>query len=128
MYEQKDIEKLKLIVEKIELIEEIVYDFQAISLALKDKKMGKPSITMHLISMAEQFNRLKNDGAYEILSKFDQKDLKGSYDIRNFIAHDYEGVNLMIVEMVVREKLPKIKAVILEILKENINENNNCTQ
>ncbi|MBD3842085.1 MAG: DUF86 domain-containing protein [Campylobacterales bacterium] len=127
MYEQKDIDKLKLIVEKIELIEEIVQDFKAISLALKDKKMGKPSITMHLISMAEQFNRLKNDGAYEILSKFDQSDLKGSYDIRNFIAHDYEGVNLMIVEMVVREKLPKIKAVTLEILKENIDENTNCS-
>ena len=118
MCEQKDIEKLKLIVEKIELIEEIVKDFTAISLALKDKKMGKPSITMHLISMAEQFNRLKNDGAYNVLSRFDKNDLKGSYDIRNFIAHDYEGINLVIVEMVVREKLPKIKSVSLEILKE----------
>jgi len=120
MYKQTDLDKLKLIIEKIELIEEIVEDFSAISLALKDKKMGKPSITMHLISMAEQFNRLKNNGAYEILSKFDQKDLKGSYDIRNFIAHDYEGVNLMIVEMVVREKLPKIKSVSIGILKEDI--------
>lgn len=76
---------------------------------------------MHLISMAEQFNRLKNDGAYELLSMFDQNDLKGSYDIRNFIAHDYEGVNVIIVEMVIREKLPKIKKIVLEILSNKIN-------
>ena len=120
MCDQKDLDKLKLIVEKIELIEEIVEDFKAVALALKDKKMGKPSITMHLISMSEQFNRLKNDGAYEILSRFDKNDLKGSYDIRNFIAHDYEGVNLMIIEMVVRDKLPKIKSVALNLLAENM--------
>lgn len=118
MYSFEDVIKIKVIIEKIELINEIVCDFGAISTALKDKKMGRPSIVMHLLAMAEQFNRLKNDGAYEVLGRFDKEDLKGSYDIRNFIAHDYEGVNLAIIEMVIRTKLPKIKSVCDEILRE----------
>jgi uncharacterized protein with HEPN domain len=111
MYNLEDSVKIKIIIEKIELINEIVCDFGAISMALEDKKMGRPSIVMHFLAMADQFNRLKNDGAYEILGCFDKEDLKGSYDIRNFIAHDYEGVNLAIIEMVIRTKLPKIKLV-----------------
>ena len=117
MYSLEDTVKIKIIIEKIDLIEEIVCDFGAISTALKDKKMGRPSLVMHLLAMAEQFNRLKNDGAYEILGRFDKEDIKGSYDIRNFIAHDYEGVNLAIIEMVIRTKLPKIKAVCVLIIK-----------
>ena len=34
------------------------------------------------------------------------------------IAHDYEGVNLSVIEYVIREKLPKLKTTIETILKE----------
>lgn len=47
-------------------------------------------ITIHLTSIAEQFDKLSKDGEFKILSKFDKNDLKGSYDIRNYIVHDYE--------------------------------------
>jgi len=117
MYNEEDVISLKLILEKIEMIEEIVNDFGFITIALQDKKMGRPSLLMHLISMAEQFNRLKNNNAFEILSKFEKEDLKGSYDIRNFIAHDYEGTNLVIIEMIIRTKLPKLKNTVVSILK-----------
>jgi uncharacterized protein with HEPN domain len=73
---------------------------------------------MHLIAIAEQFNKLKNENEFELLSKFDKNDLKGSYDVRNFIAHDYEGINLVIVEMVIREKLPHLKETILNLINE----------
>ena len=116
----EDIQSLKLISEKIALINEIVEDFGSITKALKDKKMGKPSILMHLISIAEQFNRLKNNNAFEILIHFNKDDLKGSYDIRNFIAHDYEGVNLAIIETIIREKLLKIDTTIKKILDKEI--------
>lgn len=36
--------------------------------------------------------------------------------MRNFIAHDYEGVNLSIVELVIKEKLLKMKETVLKIL------------
>jgi uncharacterized protein with HEPN domain len=109
-------DRLNIILEKIVFIENIVNQFGSITKALSDNMIGKPSILMHLIAIAEQFNKLKEGNEFEILSKFDKRDLKGSYDIRNFIAHDYEGVNLMIVELVIREKIPKIKNIIIDIL------------
>jgi len=116
MFNPEDVQKLERIAEKINFINEITNDFGSIQSALKDKKSGKPSIMIHLLSMSEQFNRLKDNSSFDILSKFDKEDLKGSYDIRNFIAYDYEGVNLPIIEMVIRIKLPKIKAVVDDLL------------
>jgi len=31
---------------------------------------------------------------------------------RNYIAHDYEGVNKQIIEMIIREQLPLLKSQI----------------
>ena len=93
-----------------------------IELRKKDEFISEPDsnelrtiFNQHLYS--KLFDKLSKDGEFEILSKFDKNDLKGSYDIRNYIVHDYEGLNLMIIEVVIREKLPKIKDVVLELLK-----------
>ena len=72
---------------------------------------------MHLTSIAEQFARLSLDAEYKILSQFDKNDLKGSSDVRNYIAHDYEGVNLSVIEHIIREKLPQIKLDIEKLQK-----------
>lgn len=119
MSDSRDAERVQTIIEKIDLILEIVNESSGIVAALSDTKLRRPAILMHLIAMAEQFEKLKNDAAFEILSYFDREDLKGSYDIRNFIAHDYEGINLPIIEMVIREKLPHIKSCAIEALKES---------
>ncbi len=71
---------------------------------------------MHLTSIAEQFDKLLHNGELEILSIFDKEDIKGSYELRNFIAHDYEGVDLYIVEDVIEQRLPVIKERINKIL------------
>ena len=113
------IDRLNNIVRKINFIENIVKSKNGIICALEDEENSRASIMMHLTSIAEQFDKLSKDGEFEILSKFDKNDLKGSYDIRNYIVHDYEGLNLMIIEVVIREKLPKIKEVVVNIL-ENI--------
>lgn len=110
-------DRLSNILNKINFIEEVVLEFGTITQALDDEKMGKPSILMHLISIAEQFNKLKEDNEFKILENFNKDDLRGSYDIRNFIAHDYDGVNLFIVESVIREKLPKIKNIIVKLVE-----------
>ncbi|WP_298693754.1 HepT-like ribonuclease domain-containing protein [uncultured Sulfuricurvum sp.] len=117
MSEQHDIERLQTIIEKIDLILEIVNESGGIVAALSDTKLKRPAILMHLVAMAEQFEKLKNDAAFTILSHFDREDLKGSYDIRNFIAHDYEGINLPIIEMVIRDKLPHIKLCAISALQ-----------
>jgi len=55
------------------------------------------------------------------LSIFDENDVKGMYDVRTYIAHDYEGVNLAIVEWIIRNGLPKFKKQCETLIKNTIN-------
>ena len=110
--------RLETISNKIELIGEVVKMFDdSITKALKNDVYGKPAIMMHLVALAEQFDKLKNDNAFEILMHYDKDDLKGAYDVRNFIAHDYDGINIAIIEMIIREKLPQIYKITNTLLK-----------
>ena len=111
MYNSDDLDRLKLLLQKIDYIFDICNN--GIVQALEDVKMQRPAILMHLTSIAEQFSKLK-DG--NILNKFDNDDIKGAIDTRNFIAHDYEGINLPIIEFIIRERLPVIKNIIKEII------------
>ena len=108
--------RLEVIKKKIEFIESICLEDGNITASLLDEKRSRASILMHLTSIAEQFHKLSEDAEFEILSQFDKEDLKGSYDVRNYIAHDYEGINLSIIEHIIREKLPKMKKIINHIL------------
>ena len=105
-------ESLILIKDKIEKINDIVAQYHSIVAALEDETLARPAILMHLVSIAEQFGRLQNAMEYDILSKFDKEDVRGAFAVRNFIAHDYEGINIAIVESVIREYLPRIKHII----------------
>jgi len=106
---KESISKVYLILEKIDYIEQIVQNSGAITKALEDSITQRPAILMHLTAIAEQFNKLKQEHADDILNSFDDKDIKGMYDVRTYIAHDYEGVNLAIVEWIIRNGLPKFK-------------------
>ena len=103
MYNSEDIDRIRLIRTKIEYILEICSI--GIVKALEDEKITKPAIMMHLTSIAEQFSKIKNS---ELLSNFDNEDVKGAIDTRNFIAHDYEDV--------IKQRLPIIKQSVLNIL------------
>lgn len=80
----KDIEKLNFIVENISNIEEIIKRHDGIVNALKDKVEARPAILMAFLQIGETLNKLQN--TYETLNI---DDIKGAYEIRNFIAHDY---------------------------------------
>ncbi len=111
MYNQDDLDRLKLILVKIDYILDICES--SIVKALEDKKITQPAILMHLSSIAEQFSKIKDK---KILSHFDKSDIKGAIDTKNFIAHDYESVNLSIIEFIIRERLPIIKNIIQKII------------
>ncbi|MFA5454347.1 MAG: HepT-like ribonuclease domain-containing protein [Sulfurimonas sp.] len=85
------------------------------SQAIEDKIL-KPAIRMHIIKIAEQFNKLKDDNAFDVLEKFSSNDLKGISAVRNFIAHDYDSVDDSIIEDVLRINMPIIKAVVVKEL------------
>ncbi len=74
---------------------------------------------MHLTFIAEQFDKLLHNGELEILAFFDKQDIKGSYELKNFIAHDYEGVDFYIVEDVITHRFPVIQDSNDKILKIN---------
>ena len=116
MYEP--INRIKTIEKKIILIETIINKYDGkISKALEGEVQARPAILMHLVSIAEQINKLKDENAFEILESFSKTDLKGMYDVRNFIAHDYDGVDLAIIENVLRYGLDSLKNSIEKIEK-----------
>lgn len=82
-----------------------------------EDKIVKPAIRMHIIKIAEQFAKLKDENAFKILEMFDEKDLRGISAIRNFIAHDYDSVDDSIIEDVLRHNFPKLKIDVEKILK-----------
>ncbi|MEA3554546.1 MAG: HepT-like ribonuclease domain-containing protein [Campylobacterota bacterium] len=79
--------------------------------SLLNDKMGFDATLMSLLQIGETLNKLEND--YELL---DKNDIKGAYDVGNFIAHDYEGVNKALVESITRMYIPKLKETLSKIL------------
>ena len=108
MYSPKALSRIEIIQKKIGFIQNIVANKGSVIQALEDEQNDRASILMHLTSIAEQFDKLLHSGELEILSNFDKQDIKGSYELRNFIAHDYEGIDFHIVEDVITERLPII--------------------
>jgi uncharacterized protein with HEPN domain len=53
------------------------------------------------------------------LKYFEEIDSRGLSDIRNFIAHDYDGIDLGIVENSIRYGLATLKSVCSNILNQN---------
>lgn len=111
-------DRLGVILKKINFIFSICDKNGGVVNALEDEEGARASIMMHFTSIAEQFDKLLKDGETDILGCFDKRDLKGSYDIRTYIVHDYEGINLAVLEAVIRDKLPKMKAVVETVLAE----------
>jgi len=107
--------RLQSILVSIEDIEYFIQQKGKIMMALEDRIL-KPAIRMKIITISEQFNKLKEENEFEILSHFDKEDLRGMNAVRNFIAHDYDSVDDEILEIVLRIHLPKLKSDILQIL------------
>ena len=63
---------------------------------------------MFLMQIGETLNKLyKLDSS--ILNFIELEDIKGAYAVRNFIAHDYEGVDLAFIENILRFKIEELK-------------------
>ncbi|MGB3960872.1 MAG: HepT-like ribonuclease domain-containing protein [Sulfurimonas sp.] len=114
MFSPRALDRVKVIDKKIDFIQAIVYEYGSVSKALEDEQNARTSIMMDPTSIVEQFDKLLHNGV-EILAYFEKQDIKGSYDLRNFIAHDYEGVGLYIVEDVITQRLPIIKKSVKNI-------------
>ena len=119
MFSEKALDRVRAIEKKIAFIRAIVSEKSSVIKALEDEQNSRASILMHLTSIAEQFDKLLHNGELELLSYFEKEDIKGSYELRNFIANNYEGVDLYIVEDVINERLEIIQNSVKKILETN---------
>ena len=117
MFSSKALSRVEIIKKKIEFINNIVNEKNSVIEALEDEQNSRAAILMHLTSISEQFDKLLHSGELDILKHFEKQDIKGSYELRNFIAHNYEGIDLHIVEDVIIERLP----IILESTEQVLN-------
>ncbi len=113
----KNLPKIEFIIQRIEFIENIIKRHKYVTFALKDEIEARAAILMHLSQIGEEINKID----FKILEKLNLiEDAKGAYNVRNFIVHTYEGVNLALIEKIIKEKLPILK----EKFKRYLNENN----
>ena len=108
-------EKVDFILEMIENIEKIIKRHKGIVNALNDFE-GQMAIFLGLAQIGENLSKFDD----YFIEKFDLKEEKlGAYYTRNYIVHDYEGVDLMIVENILRVHLPILKEKLLKAKNEN---------
>jgi len=109
-------EKIEFVLQRIDFIFRTVEKAGYVTKALEDEVTFRAAILMHLSQIGEEMSKIGS----EVLSKLDLlSDAKGAYDVRNFIVHSYEGVNLALVERIIKEKLPILKNKFYKYLKEN---------
>ena len=80
-----------------------------------DSKIVQSSIYMNIMRVDEEFNKLKDDCEFEVLQKFDSKDLKFIREIRNLIEFNYEKIEHKDIYIIVKKVLPNIKNIIENI-------------
>ena len=112
----KALERVKKIIKSIDDIEFILDDANIKLTKAIENKIIKPAIRMHIVKIAEQFTKLKDDNAFKVLEKFSDKDLRGISAVRNYIAHDYDSIDDHLIEDTIRYDLPRIKQVSLKIV------------
>jgi len=107
MSEKSQAAKIDFILEMIDNIETILSRHGGIVSALSD---FEPQ--MAISQIGESLKKLDS----EIVVKYDlQDDVDGAYYTRNYIVHDYENVDLMLIEDILRKHLPFLKNKIQKI-------------
>ena len=89
MSEKSYIAKSDFMLKMIANIYAVVDRHGGIVAALDDEIEGRPAVLMAFLQIGETLNRLD---ALVLRECGLERDAKGSYDVRNFIAHDYLGV------------------------------------
>lgn len=110
--------RLDTMLESISFIEQICKECGGIDLALSDRKTARPAIMMHLASIQQQFKKIENEKDIESIKSISLYNLKGIGDIRNEIAHNYEGLDIDLMIDTIINDLPNLKAEIENIVQD----------
>ncbi|MEA1952774.1 MAG: HepT-like ribonuclease domain-containing protein [Campylobacterota bacterium] len=103
--------KVNFILEMCVNIQKIVKRHKGIVSALEDYE-GQMALLMGIAQIGETLKKIDDD----VIEKYDLvEDKQGAYYTRNYIVHDYEGVDLSFMENTIREYLPKLEEKFLSI-------------
>ncbi len=115
MYNEDELVRIKSINKKLNSITIIIKRHHGIVKALEDEDEGQPALLMLLVAIAEQFSKLQKNNS-KILEQFNNVDLKGIVAVRNFVAHDYDGINYSVIEDGLRYEIPILLDITNNIL------------
>ena len=106
--------KVDFILEMCLNITKIVKRHNGIIKALNDYE-GQMALLMGIAQIGETLKKIDDD----IIEKYGlSEDKKGAYYTRNYIVHDYEGVDLGFMENTIRDYIPKLEEKFLTIKDE----------
>jgi uncharacterized protein with HEPN domain len=74
---------------------------------------GYHALMMCLMQIGESLSKIKEEKFKDILP------VNFAYRMRNIIAHDYLGVNLNIINETLKNDIPQLKKIILELIESN---------
>lgn len=104
--------RLEFILKMINNIEQIVARHNGVVAVLKDEIEARPAVLMAFLQIGETLSKLSPAACFDL-----DLDIRGAYGVRNFIAHDYMGVDLALIESLIRTTLPDLKAKIFRCLQ-----------
>lgn len=109
--------KINKIIETIEHILKLCDEMGGAENALNDSHLYRPAI-LKLFDYASELSQkiLKDENLKEFYTLL-KDDIRGLKDIRNYSAHDYDGVDLYIIETAIKYDLPLYKEKLKDILK-----------
>jgi uncharacterized protein with HEPN domain len=105
MSEKGDKAKLEAVLDYIQDIETIANRYKSIKDALADLE-GQYALLMCIQQVGELVNKIKSE---KYTSKIPVKNIVG---FRNIIVHNYDGVNLKMVEGIIKINIPELKDII----------------
>lgn len=103
--------KVEFILEMIDNINEIVRRHNGIVKTLEDFE-GQMAVLMGISQIGETLKKFDDETVEQYNLKADRD---GAYYTRNYIVHDYEGVDLGFIENIVRIYLPELKEKLLNM-------------
>ena len=75
------------------------------------------AVCMQLITLGENIKNLDKVTHKLLLKKYPQFEWKSAMGMRDIISHHYFDLNTEIVFQVVKEEIPKLKSIVMDIIK-----------
>ena len=106
------IAKIEFMLEMCDNIDKIVHRHGGIVKALEDYE-GEMAILMGIAQIGETLKKIDDN----IVEQYDlQTEKEGAYYTRNYIVHDYEGVDIAFIETIIRVHLPLLRKKLEKIV------------